>query len=236
MANLILSGIYRIDGPNNRFYVGSAQRINRRWIEHKRDLRKGNHVNIRLQNAWNKYGEDAFRISVLEVVEDQSKLIEREQYWIDLLDPVENGYNVLPTAGSNFGWSHSEESKRKLSEANTGKKHGPMSEEQKQYFSSLYKGRKLSDETRKKMGDSRRGKPRPPHVIDAVRQANTGRKLSQETRDKIAEAHRGKKHSDETIAKMKAWQSTRPPISEETRQKLSESAKKRAEAKKQQAA
>lgn len=204
MANLILSGIYRIDGPNNRFYIGSAQRINRRWIEHKRDLRKGNHVNIRLQNAWNKYGEDAFRISVLEVVEDQSKLIEREQYWIDLLDPVKNGYNVLPTAGSNFGWSHSEESKRKLSEAHTGKKHGPMSEEQKQYFSSLYKGRSLSEETRRKMGDSRRGKPRPQHVKDAVSKAQSGRAKSDEHRKKLSEALTGKKQSPETIAKRKA--------------------------------
>jgi hypothetical protein len=39
-----------------------------------------------LQNAWNKYGEDNFYFSVLELVPDKDKLIEREQYWIDKLN------------------------------------------------------------------------------------------------------------------------------------------------------
>jgi hypothetical protein len=40
-----------------------------------------------------------------------------------------------------------------------------------------------------KIAASRRGKPRPPHVIDAVRKASTGRRHSEETRRKMSEAH-----------------------------------------------
>jgi hypothetical protein len=42
---------------------------------------------------------------------------------------------------------------------------------------------------RRKIADSRRGKPRPPHVIEALRRANTGRKLSIKTRVKMSLVH-----------------------------------------------
>ncbi len=51
---------------------------------------------------------------------------------------------------------HSEETRRKLSEAHTGKKH---TEETKQKLSELNIGKKLSEDTRKKMSASRTGKP-----------------------------------------------------------------------------
>lgn len=51
---------------------------------------------------------------------------------------------------------HSEETRRKLSEAHKGKK---TSEETKRKLSEINLGKKLSDETRKKMSESRKGKP-----------------------------------------------------------------------------
>ena len=55
-------------------------------------------------------------------------------------------------------------------------------------------GGKPCAETRKKIGDARRGKPSP----------NKGKEASPETRAKMSAANRGKKHSAETIAKMSA--------------------------------
>ena len=40
--------------------------------------------------------------------------MEREQYYLDLLKPK---YNILKTAGSSLGYPHSEEAKKKISEA-----------------------------------------------------------------------------------------------------------------------
>lgn len=76
-------------------------------------------------------------------------------------------------------------------------------------------GRVVSDEDRRKMSESRKG--RPAH--------NKGKKVSDETRRKMSEARKGKKHkkfSDETRLKMSE---AKRNMSDETRRKMSESRK-----------
>jgi len=46
---------------------------------------------------------------------------------------------------------------------------------------------------RAKIAASRRGKPRPPEVIEALRRANLGKKLSAETRAKMSAAHKARR-------------------------------------------
>lgn len=220
MAKQILSGIYQINGPTGKFYVGSAAHIPRRWIEHKRDLRKGDHANAKLQCAWNKHGELAFTIQILEVVTDVHRLIEREQHWLDATNAASVGYNILPTAGSNLGRKTSSETKKKMSDAQKGRKHGPMREEQKRYFSELYKGKRLSEETRQRMSASRTGRKFSEESRKKMSDAAKGRAKSEAHKIKIAEVRTGSKASDETRAKMREAQSNRKPISEETRQRL----------------
>lgn len=53
------------------------------------------HQNCHLQNAWNKYGEDKFHFSIVELCPTDSLLI-KEQYFIDMLNPE---YNQTVTAG-----------------------------------------------------------------------------------------------------------------------------------------
>lgn len=92
-------GIYQIRNVfNGRVYIGSSFDIAARWREHKYDLRMNRHRNQHLQNAYNKYGKDAFVYEVLEILdEDQKELqFEREQYWIDLKEACNKtkGYNI----------------------------------------------------------------------------------------------------------------------------------------------
>lgn len=54
--------------------------------------------------------------------------------------------------------------------------------------SALLKSR--DPERCRKIAEARRGKPRPTHVIEAMRQGNLGRVSSIETRRKMSEAHR----------------------------------------------
>lgn len=76
-------GIYKISTPSDSScYVGSSIRIERRWSEHKHGLRNNKHHSIRLQNAWNKYGELKFEI--IELC-DENELNDKEQFWIDSL-------------------------------------------------------------------------------------------------------------------------------------------------------
>lgn len=78
-----------------------------------------------------------------------------------------------------------------------------------------------------------KGKKRPYEFKDPetriakISKTLTGRKQSEETKQKRAEKHRGRKNSPGTIEKMKRSAQNRKPISEETRRKMSESAKRR---------
>ncbi|MGZ3664578.1 MAG: GIY-YIG nuclease family protein [Ktedonobacterales bacterium] len=87
--------------PTGKIYVGSAVNLRLRWELHKSRLRRGIHHNKHLQNAWDRYGEVNFEVSVLEIV-DRSKLLSTEQAWIDKTGCVsrEFGFNIYPTAGS----------------------------------------------------------------------------------------------------------------------------------------
>lgn len=115
-------GIYKIVNIQNNFlYIGSAININRRWNYHKSYLKRNKHFNKKLQNAWNKYGEENFQFEIVEECEKE-KLIEREQYWIDFTKSCgKKGYNLRPNAKSNLGLK--------------------CKEKNRIYFSKLYKGR-----------------------------------------------------------------------------------------------
>ena len=47
-----------------------------------------------------------------------------------------------------------------------------------------------AESRRSKIAKSRRGKPRPKHVLEALRKAHLGKPLSAETRQKMSESHR----------------------------------------------
>lgn len=112
-------GIYCIINIHNgRTYVGSAINIYIRWHSHVTKLKINDHGNVYLQAAYNKYGFAGLVFSVIEKVEDKTKLVEREQFYMEKFKSiVPNGYNILPTAGSRLGAKASEETKAKLSKA-----------------------------------------------------------------------------------------------------------------------
>lgn len=94
-----ISGIYMIKClVNNKFYIGSSVDIKNRWKGHIEGLKRGNHNNRHLQNAWNKYGESNFVFSVVEVCEVED-LITREQHYIDEWKACKKGFNIAAIAG-----------------------------------------------------------------------------------------------------------------------------------------
>lgn len=134
------SAIYRIlNKTTNKYYIGSAVNVKRRWYKHRLLLSANKHGNPYLQNAWNKYGEESFIFEVLEYVlqgslsksEFRVPLLAREQYYKDLYKSYDRkyGYDICKVAGSRLGTRHSDETKKKLSlirlEKYTGKNH-PM--------------------------------------------------------------------------------------------------------------
>lgn len=170
------SGIYtitnRIDG---KIYVGMATLFSDRKRDHFAKLRGNSHHNDYLQAAYNKHGEENFVFEVLVECEEQF-LFSEEHYWCNLLQThnPNYGYNILPTNPHGKALTHSQETKRKLSEKGRGR---PMSEKtrlalelhNKTYrhspealkkISENSKAHRHSDETKKKMSETRTGKIR----------------------------------------------------------------------------
>ncbi len=116
------SGIYKIQNQvNGKVYVGSAVNFRQRFFSHLSELRRGIHHSPKLQQAWLKHGENAFKFEIIEKVSNKEDLIKREQYWIDNLKAANrDNYNISPTAYSMLGFKQSEESKKKISESRTG--------------------------------------------------------------------------------------------------------------------
>jgi group I intron endonuclease len=104
-----------------RAYIGSAKNLRYRMKAHLHLLRLGRHHSIGLQRAANKYGLDNLIVKVLEEVPDITKLIEREQYWIDVF--TGKRYNRSPTAASRLGTKMSASARRKISESLVGNQH-----------------------------------------------------------------------------------------------------------------
>ena len=130
----MISGIYLITNTTNgKIYIGSSNNIEHRWNRHKSHLKNNNHVNIHLQNAWNKYGESSFKWEIIHIIEDD--ILECEQFYLDTLKP---DYNISICATSNFkGLHHTEESKTKISESRKGDKHWFKNKKGKDCHNSL---------------------------------------------------------------------------------------------------
>lgn len=112
-------GIYLITNlENNKKYVGKSLDISRRFNEHRMNLNRGTHCNSYLQNAWDKYGEDSFSFSVLEIVKDGENIDKLELEWLTRLDlnNREKGYNLcIPREDYAGVGKHSEETRGRMS-------------------------------------------------------------------------------------------------------------------------
>lgn len=98
MGSLNKSGVYIIfNFADGKYYVGSSKNAEKRWKKHLVLLRKSNHGNVLLQRAWDKYNEDSFSFIYLEYC---GNYVEREQYYLDILQPWKRttGYNICKIA------------------------------------------------------------------------------------------------------------------------------------------
>lgn len=205
-------GIYQILNKVTEWkYVGSSVHVEVRWQEHLKGLRLGKHHCRHLQQAWNKYGEEAFVFTILEECAPE-KLIEREQSYLPeerTAESLKKGkyYNLRPVADNSLGVRFSPETKRKISEAAKGRK--PSEETRRKMSQSRMgnqytKGMKLpprSEETRRKIAESKRGKKRSEETRKKLAESKWGSKLSEETKEKMSKAQKGRKQSEELIRK-----------------------------------
>lgn len=237
-------GIYKITNTiNGNAYIGQSTNIAKRFHSHKAKSQ-----NRYLRFAINKYGVENFKFEIIKLISDsklKGVLLDcYEEYYIKLYNTLNRnfGYNAMHggqpgrlcpeslelmkrnSAGKLKGYKHSNVAIENMKRAQSNR-----SEIWRNRLSKSQKNKIVSEETREK-----------------IRAARQNQIITEETKRKIATALSGKKKSQAHIAKVsekfKEWLKTEEGlrykeklslrmknrvVSEETRRKMSNSAKKR---------
>ena len=83
-----------INKVNGKRYIGETVQYETRKKTHLRNLKNGEHHSIKLQKAWNKYGEDNFEFQVRQVeISSLDELNKLEQEEIKKYNSYYDGYN-----------------------------------------------------------------------------------------------------------------------------------------------
>jgi len=188
-----MCGVYKITcSGNDKIYIGSSSNIHLRFKTHLRQLKNGNHINKHLLNAYTKYGEHAILFEIVEEC-DESLVLEREQYWMDLTKCYDRntGFNNTIRSDRPLGYKHTEENKIKMSQLKKGlpmhpntkaalqAKRCPMKEETKKKISLSRIGEKNPNWGKKE--DDEKKKNRMKNML-ATPKWNTGKKLGDDPR------------------------------------------------------
>lgn len=162
-----------INKVNFKTYVGQ-RKSNKKWNE---DPYMGS--GILLAKAKKKYGMENFEKFLIQYCSTKEEADEVERFWIaEYRSRGKAQYNIAD-GGQGGSGKHSEESKKKVSEANKGQ-------------IPWNKGKSPSEETKKKLSEANKGKSG----------YWTGKHHSEEHKKKISEALKGKHPSEETKKKI----------------------------------
>jgi group I intron endonuclease len=196
------TGIYKLTHKESgKIYIGQSKHLKRRLNEHRRceksNDKEGSQSVVR--RAIKKYGFDAFDFEIILYCDEGEYMNLMETKLIQFYDClVPKGYNVRDGGNNIF---MSEEGRKRISKANSG--------------------RKVSEETRKKLSESGKkaylNNPRSLEWNQKLSIALTGKKKSEEHKQKLSEHRKefiknnpdscknflGKKHSEETKQKMR---------------------------------
>jgi group I intron endonuclease len=195
---------------NDKLYVGKTVRtLDVRWKGHVNGANRDAN-DMMICRAIRKHGAAVFERRIIEEC-CESIVDEREKFWIAELKThvSQGGYNLTFGGEGTSGYKFSDESKQRIREAATGRKHTPearakMSEAAKKRVCNIPRGYVHSAETRMKISASRK----------AAGEFKRGYTLSAETRAKIALASKNRVVSEETREKLRAvkrrsgWQHT----------------------------
>jgi group I intron endonuclease len=196
--------VYKITNlTNGKIYVGRTKKsIEKRFKEHVREA--SYNCKYYFHKALRKYGSDNFS---LEILEENDFIVEnkREEYWIEKLNANDHsvGYNIS-TGGEGSGDNFT---------------NNPNKEEIRKRMSEAHRGKKLTDDHKKKIGNSgkeawkntdrskrpnpRKGKSHTDEAKEKIRNSRFGKKFSDEAKLKMSESHRGKVLTEEHKMKIK---------------------------------
>ena len=172
-------------------YYGSTNNFKKRSADHTRLLTRNKHHSIKLQNSWNKHGQDSFIFSVIETFISADDMLRAEKLLIDTYYCASYNISTEVTKGHRLGRPHTQETKDKLSK--------------------MFKGRTVSAEAIEKIKKARQGQIMRKgfkHSIESINKVKTKRamqvmksgwKMSVEAKEKMSLLRPGNKYPRATI-------------------------------------
>lgn len=188
--------VYRITNTvNGKEYIGQTKHtLKYRWTQHLSSAVKNSKLLV--HKAIRKYGKEVFVVEVLHECKTKEEMDFVETFYIVLLNTrPPNGYNFTDGGEGTSGIKLSKEHKAKLSVSHTGLK-GPMkgrkhSEDSKRKMSEAKEGNQIhfgfkgSEESKKRMSDA--------HIGQVP--WNKGKRLSEEHKQNLVKAKELRKQS-----------------------------------------
>lgn len=189
---MMIGYIYKITNvANAKVYIGQTIDYDRRIKRHKGDAdlhSRGFKRRGKLYNSTTKHGLHNFVFECIFVVLDAEDLNFFEMEFIREYDSFKQGYNCNIGGGSAYGFTHTEESKLKMSQNKRGALHHnygkPLSEDHKQKLSVVFSGE----------GNPFYGKTHSEETVIKIKAANIGKVLSEETKQKMSGSRLGEKN------------------------------------------
>ena len=171
-------GVYKIiNTRTGKFYIGSTKNAKIRKKTHFSELRRNIHHCDHLQKAFNKEIDKGIFEFRMFIFCKESELLAIEQGCIDFMKPAYNTNKIAgkpPVMVGDQNPSKRPEVREKMRK--------PKTPEHSAKVGAALRGRKLSDEHRKKLSESHKGKP----------SWNTGKNLSEEHKRKLSAARKGR--------------------------------------------
>lgn len=170
--------IYMVKFPNNKMYIGKTIfdleiRKNQHLYDMKRDTN-----NKAFYNAIKKYGWDNLEWSIIDTLDTEDKLLQKEVYWIKYYNTYIHsnnsmGYNSTIGGEGTSGYKFTKEQKEHLSIINSGINNG-------------FYGKKHSKETKEKQSRIKIGR------YDNINNPNYNNKWNEEQKQYISKINKGK--------------------------------------------
>jgi group I intron endonuclease len=203
--------IYKITNRvNGKVYIGKWQgrRVEDRWKVHLACAAEGSRFHF--HRAIRKFGPDAFQVEVLRETDDGIELclLEKELIAFFQSSNPEFGYNMTLGGDGIPGFSHTEETKRKIGNANRGK---VISDVGRDRMSASHMGIPLTSKCRQNMSltQKRIGNKPPPgsHIVPHSEESKN--LISEKTKQGMAFVDKQKLRESSIRASHKRWHTKR---------------------------
>lgn len=176
-------GIYKFVSPSGKVYIGQSWDIEKRFKDHGRHYKQARHT-MKFYNSIRKYGFESHKFEIIHELPadvDQCVLDSYEQLYMDFYR--DGGFELLNLKEGGSNGKLSEELKQKM-------RGRTVSNETRSRLSESRKGLKLSDEVKKKLRERRRLNPHTrketqDEALAKIHQSNIGKKTPQEKKEKI---------------------------------------------------